>query len=151
MAAPSARRGRLMITLLAIFFSTLSDGFSGAAGPLRRPTRLGARPLEEQFADSSPTWDATVVWNDVEHAISVIPGESLLAAAERAGVWVETECRRGNCVTCASRVLPDSSPRYASAVPPWPRLPAYVEEEATLLLLLYYYVSAAATAATATA
>jgi ferredoxin-NADP reductase/ferredoxin len=56
------------------------------------------------MASSSPTRRATSVQLQ-DHRFTVDPGETLLAAAQRAGVPIPFSCRVGGCGTCRCRLL----------------------------------------------
>jgi ferredoxin len=48
-------------------------------------------------------------WADVDgagetHAVEVAAGESILAAARAAGVWLPADCQQGWCTRCAARL-----------------------------------------------
>ncbi len=66
---------------------------------------------------SSPSraWDVTLVGaNAQRHTLRVAENQSVLRAAERAGLLPSSDCRRGRCLSCAARVL--SGSKFSLAV-----------------------------------
>ena len=75
------------------------------AGALQSP-RLPLRRASE----SDATWavEVTTPLGDT-HTLEVPERHNLLRAVERAGLLPASDCRRGNCLSCAARVL-DGAP-----------------------------------------
>ncbi|CAM9229937.1 unnamed protein product [Choristocarpus tenellus] len=55
-------------------------------------------------------WDVEVELHGEHKVITVQPGDSILESAEMAGLTLSYECRRGNCTSCAAKILHGSSP-----------------------------------------
>ena len=49
-------------------------------------------------------WDVTLHHQGEKHRLEVLETQSVLAAAEEAGLLPGSDCRRGNCLSCAARV-----------------------------------------------
>lgn len=55
-------------------------------------------------SSSCRQWPVTLVRDEQRHTLHVSENESVLAAAEMAGLLPASDCRRGNCLSCAARV-----------------------------------------------
>ena len=98
------------------FFLSLAAGFFSLTGSLslppsssdssRRHGRL-SQPGEDLRVDvtlpGSPPEDGHIFGD---------PSEPLLTQLESIGLRAPSDCRRGNCLSCAARLLPDSSFNY---------------------------------------
>ena len=51
------------------------------------------------------SWDVTLLRGDERHTLRVNEGQSVLKAAEAAGLLPGSDCRRGRCLSCAARVV----------------------------------------------
>ena len=82
---------------------------SAAARILLLATSAGAalvQPPPAQKTQKSPrSWDVTLLQNGERHVLSVPEDQPLLTAVESAGLGRNSECRRGNCLSCAARVV----------------------------------------------
>lgn len=54
---------------------------------------------------AAKSWIVTVRRGEERHDLRVAETESVLVAAERAGLMPGSDCRRGRCLSCAARVL----------------------------------------------
>ena len=50
------------------------------------------------------TWDVALTHRGERHVLQVRESQSVLAAAEEAGLLPGSDCRRGRCLSCAARV-----------------------------------------------
>ncbi|CAM9846165.1 unnamed protein product [Ascophyllum nodosum] len=57
----------------------------------------------------SRAWDVEVDLHGERNIITVHPGDSILEAAEMAGMNLSYECRRGSCTSCAAKIRDGSS------------------------------------------
>lgn len=61
------------------------------------------------LAAASRSWDVTLITRENQrHTLRVAESESVLAVAEAAGLLPGSDCRRGNCLSCAARVVAGS-------------------------------------------
>ena len=94
---------------------------------------LAAMDAAAAFDVSTPgrAWDVTLLRGSARHTLRVSEQEPLLAAVERSGLLPGSDCRRGNCLSCAARIVtgPPFSLRVASDT-------ALCEEAHTLGLVL---------------
>ena len=51
------------------------------------------------------TWDVTLVRGDDRRTLPIAEHQSILSVAEAAGMLPGSDCRRGNCLSCAARVV----------------------------------------------
>jgi ferredoxin len=51
------------------------------------------------------SWDVTLIKGTERHVLTVPETMSVLQAAEEAGLLPGSDCRRGNCLSCAARVV----------------------------------------------
>ena len=66
-------------------------------------------------SNPSRVWDVTLVSADEQrHTLSVAENQSVLRAAELAGLLPCSDCRRGRCLSCAARVV--SGSKFSLAV-----------------------------------
>jgi ring-1,2-phenylacetyl-CoA epoxidase subunit PaaE len=66
------------------------------------PPRAGARKIE--VPQDAPGIPLGITFDGKSHQISLHPGETVLEAAERAGLDVPYSCRGGMCCTCRAKV-----------------------------------------------
>ena len=64
---------------------------------------LTARPQPTQPPNKS--WDVKLVNGGSSHTLKIPEGQSVLQAAELAGLLPGSDCQRGRCLSCAARVL----------------------------------------------
>ena len=57
------------------------------------------------IATSERAWEVTLLRGSARHTLKVSEQEPLLAAVERSGLLPGSDCRRGNCLSCAARVV----------------------------------------------
>ena len=84
-----------------------------SAGALQSGPRVGHPRMDmplRRASESDATWavEVTTPLGDT-HTLEVPERHNLLRAVERAGLLPASDCRRGNCLSCAARVL-DGAP-----------------------------------------
>ena len=84
-----------------------------SAGALQSAPRVGHPRMDmplRRASESDATWavEVTTPLGDT-HTLEVPERHNLLRAVERAGLLPASDCRRGNCLSCAARVL-DGAP-----------------------------------------
>ena len=57
------------------------------------------------LSNAERSWDVTVNRDGQRHTLRVSESEPILVAVERAGLLPSSECRRGNCLSCAAQVV----------------------------------------------
>ncbi len=69
------------------------------------PMRGAARVLPTPAPAAMIGIDAVAILDDVRHRMTVLPGETLLAAALRSGLKAPYSCSGGMCATCRAKVI----------------------------------------------
>ena len=64
-----------------------------------------AGSLLSMVVSTDRAWDVTVLRGAEKFSLRVQEQEPILTAVERAGLFPGSECRRGNCLSCAARVV----------------------------------------------
>ena len=77
------------------------------------------RPLARSVARSARAWDVHVEERGEVTRLRVVEGESVLAARERRGASgrPHSDCQRGECFSCAGRLLPNSTGAFTISQP----------------------------------
>ena len=97
-----------LIVLLATFSG--SDAFLSRL-PFRRNLKQITLAISPEPKPDPPQWWSVEVSSEFDspQSLHAAFSEPLLHVAERAGMTPSNECRRGNCLSCAARLLPGSS------------------------------------------
>ncbi|KAL1527090.1 hypothetical protein AB1Y20_015773 [Prymnesium parvum] len=72
---------------------------------LRVSQMLLALPLIHALSARGRTWDVVVHRPPERHTVTVAEDASILSALEAEGLLPLSDCRRGNCLSCAARVV----------------------------------------------
>jgi ferredoxin len=66
-------------------------------------------PGESQYAIDDVNGEVTVVLFRTETTVNLVPGETLLDCARRAGLSPPSSCEEGDCGTCMAKILEGSA------------------------------------------
>ena len=103
-----------MTRLLAVAVACACFEASGFA-PARMPRRVARRVARA----AGRAWDVHVEERGEVTRLRVLEGESVLAARERRGASgrPHSDCQRGECFSCAGRLLPNSTGAFTISQP----------------------------------
>ena len=113
MKSPSFDVRTCAAAFAAAAFATTMLSAILSAGALQSGPRVGHPRMDmplRRASESDATWavEVTTPLGDT-HTLEVPERHNLLRAVERAGLLPASDCRRGNCLSCAARVL-DGAP-----------------------------------------
>mmetsp|Transcript_67590 Transcript_67590/g.136120 ORF Transcript_67590/g.136120 Transcript_67590/m.136120 type:complete len:232 (+) Transcript_67590:85-780(+) len=113
------QRGIRLTCLVLLLGCSSSDGFfslsphftsSRTVSTFQSPRKHDVALAAQNEPNTSPWWHVEVSSEfDSAQSYATSSSESLLNLAEREGFSPPSECRRGNCLSCAARLLPGSS------------------------------------------
>jgi len=93
-----------------------ANALLGSSRIINRMASVEALYSNNVDLDSPPSTKIKVLYENRWYMIDATDGESILAALEKARASpnhslppIPNECRKGNCLTCAARVIPSSS------------------------------------------
>ena len=93
---------RDMLISMGIAKDRIAHEFFAAAGGALRPPRQSPSTASP---DNAQSIEVVAILDDVRHRLTMAPGETLLAAALRAGLKAPYSCQGGMCATCRGRVI----------------------------------------------
>mmetsp|Transcript_12806 Transcript_12806/g.18901 ORF Transcript_12806/g.18901 Transcript_12806/m.18901 type:complete len:228 (-) Transcript_12806:205-888(-) len=99
---------QLLACLLFLIVKWPCKGFQSVI-----PVRLQGFNLRSVRIHQS--WDVEFINGDRREVIEVDEETSLLSAMEGLGVVQASECRRGNCLTCAGKLSPESTSNFKTS------------------------------------
>lgn len=94
--------------------------FFAAAGGAYRAAAPASPARQSDSADTAGSRELAVTLDGTRHRIALRPGETVIAAAIRAGLRVPYACRGGMCCTCRAKVVEGTaSMRVNYSLEPW--------------------------------